>query len=245
MTTITLKDGVEIEKNVKKKVLHNIILLDASGSMAHRGGLRTGPSKYEAAIDAINLEIQELKKSNDADIRFTVYEFDSQKAGTERITEHCFATPIAKLGKIVGRGPGMNTPLYQSIAYVIEKFLRTAGNDEQVLIKIFTDAAHNCTWGKYGTEKACRDLIKDVEEKRNFTTTFVGTERDTQFMVDNLGIDASNTLSYDGTADGLYESMSRGIGQTVCYAANVSKGIAKTKGFYKPEEQVGKTEVKK
>jgi hypothetical protein len=247
MKTITVKDGVEVVQPIvetKRIVLHNIILLDASGSMGYRPyissitsvgtsrGFLSTESKYEAAMRGINAEIAELRNNKDADIRLSVYEFDSAEQNSERITEHCFAEPISKVKDIKGRGPSGNTPLYQSIGYVIEKFLRTAGNDEQVVLKIFTDGAHNCRWGKYGTPEVCKQLIADVEKNRNFTVTFVGTEEDTRSAIRDLGIDFSNTLTYDGSAQGINTSFMASTNAIKSKIEKLNSGDFSTRSFY-------------
>jgi hypothetical protein len=249
MNTFTVKDGVEQNSTkTEKRTMHNVILLDASGSMASRGyGLpfyttnsttfsypRSRPqSKYEAAIQGINQEIQTLRNNKDANVLVSVYEFDSVKPNTERITEHCFCTPVDEVeDTIKGRGPTGNTPLYQSLAYVIEKFLRSASNEDQVVISIFTDGAHNCPWGKYGSEAECKKLIKDVERNRNFTITFVGTQEDAEFVTANLGINLSNTMSYDGTADGLNKALKSRGASLLSYTKSVGAGTATTSNFY-------------
>jgi hypothetical protein len=239
MNTIILQNGKEVEIASKtKKTVHNVFLIDASGSMnsyGYNSNVIAGDrpqSKYSAAFQGVNEELQELKSFEDVEVKMSVYEFDSNKEDTERITEHCFATPIADVKTITGRGASGNTPLYQSIAYVIEKFLRKAADGDRVVIKIFTDGAHNCNWGKYGTEKACRELITDAEKNRGFVITFVGTEQDTRYVVSNLNINASNTSSYDGTSKGLQEALTRSRGSTRTYLSRVSKGTDTTADFF-------------
>lgn len=203
MKTKIIENGKEVvAKPIKKTgVLHNIFIMDASGSMnqaSYVDGVRI--SKYDVAMKGINDEINALKKKDEGDVNISVFEFDSMKHGQERITEHYFNTKLAKVDDIKFKGAEGNTPLYQTIAYVINKMLVTATNDDTVLIKIFTDGAHNCSWGI--TEAECRDLIKSVEDKREFVITFIGTQQDTRHMINNLGLNTGNTISYDGTSMG-------------------------------------------
>lgn len=241
MVTVTVKDGQEIEVKSEKKTLHNVFILDASGSMNQRD-FGNGLSKYDAGLKGINDEIDELRNNTDVNIKISVYEFDSASHGTERITEHCFQRDATKGGSIKGRGASGNTPLYQTIAYVIDKFLKNASNDEQVLIKIFTDGAHNCNWGKYGDVAEAKKLIKNVEDNRNFTFTFIGTQQDTTQVINNLGIYASNTLSYDGTANSFACAMEEARGATVSYAANLKQGRAVKSKFFRAEEKTESVE---
>lgn len=209
MNEITIKDGKVVARREKNEngVLHNIFIIDASGSMNQRSNVDGRlVSKYDTALAGVNAEIATLKKDDQGDVRLTVIEFDSADRNTERITEHYVGTPLKDVGTVNFRGASGNTPLYQTIGYVIEKFLRIASNKDTVLIKIFTDGAHNCYWGKYD-ERECKALIKDAKENRDFIISFIGTEFDTETVIQSLGVERGSTFTYDGTAKGMGETM--------------------------------------
>lgn len=228
MRTITIENGREAGVHttpMKRKTLHMVYLVDASGSMNLTDN--TGKSKYQVAFEGINSEISEQRSVEDnVDVLMSIYEFDSNKSYMERITEHCLGKNVKELeSNVRGRGASGNTPLYQSIAYVIEVFLRKASNNDQVVIKVFTDGAHNCYWGKYGNEKVCRSLIQDVQNNRNFTITFVGTTEDTESAIRTLGIYANNTATYDGTAKGLGETFSLSNKKSLKFRSSYSTSV--------------------
>jgi hypothetical protein len=75
-------------------------------------------------------------------------------------------------------------------------------------------------------------MIEELQ-KKNYTITFIGTEADTRFVINNLNIDASNTISYDGTAQGLQETMVYTSSARSAYTDKVLKGEDVSKGFYK------------
>lgn len=163
-----IKQGKEIIvkkviKRKKKGILHNVFIIDASQSMNFSSivdGVRL--SRYTIANQGINDEIAKLKKDDKGDVNVSVFEFSNIRIGMETITEHCFNTKLKDVGEISFRGANGNTPLYQTIEYVINKFLRFASKEDTVLIKIFTDGQHNCRWGI--TPKECKSFIKDAED---------------------------------------------------------------------------------
>ncbi len=246
MKTKTIKDGkvIKEDKPFQRKnsegVLHNIFVMDASNSMNDTSivdGVRV--SKYTVANRGITEEIKQLKEidtgAQEGDVHLSVIEFDSKDRGTERITEHYLNTPLKEVEKLKFRGAVGNTPLYQTIAYVINKFLRIASNKDTVLIKIFTDGEHNCFWGI--SEKECKDLIKDVQDNRNFIITFVGTKRDTEFAIEHLGMERGNTYSYNNTAGGAGETMDFMSMNTISLLSDKREGKSlKSKTFFKQNE---------
>lgn len=243
MKQFTVKDGKATpnggERPSKRPTIHTVTIIDASGSMNDRDhdGYQT---KYQAAIDGVNQELKELRKDKKTNYLVSIYEFDSLEVGKERITQHCLETPLKSVETITGRGASGNTPLYQTVGFVIEHFLRKSKKDEKVLLKIFTDGFHNCMWGKYGSAVACKELIQDAEKNAGFVITFVGTENDVRRAVTDMGIYASNAMAYDGSARDLKAKMSVSTMSTMNYATNVARGTATTDNFY-TNSQVGDT----
>lgn len=180
---------------MSKKTIHNVHVLDASGSMVG--------AKYNNALEGINAEMEQMKDNKEVQYTQTVYEFDSVKHGEERITEHYFMEPIQSCKAVKGVGASGNTPLYQTVGYVLEKLVRKVRNGDAVVVTIFTDGAHNCNWGKYAQEKTLNELINDLQESHNFTITFMGTKEDTKEVIKKLGLFESNTLVHDNTAKGI------------------------------------------
>ena len=75
--------------------------------------------------------------------------------------------------------------------------------------------------------------MTDKYQKENFTITFIGTDRDVENVISAFKFDRSNTLKYDGSADGLIATMNTTIDAWVAYKNNVLEGKNVTKGFYK------------
>lgn len=213
----------------KKPTIHNVHLLDRSGSMATDG-------KYKFAEGGINEEINILKKDDTANYTQTIIEFDGGYSGTV-YNEAMFMIPMKNVGIFKGKGANDFTPLYEAIAYTINKIIDKSDKNDRILLKIFTDGAENHSrngWGiNEGGAKRLFELIQKVKNENNLTVTFVGTIEDTENVIHNLGIDRGNTLSHDNTGKGTRTSFMKSAGATIAYANTVAtEGAETVSNFY-------------
>lgn len=205
-------------------VIHNVHLIDRSGSMAG--------NKYTAAITGVNEEMENLKKNKTVGVVYTqsIFEFNGCGSIVDILHTHCFKLPIDQATKIKGKGAADMTPLYQSLGHVIEQFTHI-GKDEKVLLTIFTDGGENSSKGKYKETKVLYELIKEAENK-GYTITFMGTQHDTDEVIRNLGIDKSNTLVHENTASSISNSYGiRGMSAQV-YTKSALEGKDVKIGFF-------------
>ncbi len=207
------------KKSITLPVIHNIHILDASGSMAG--------SKLSAAMQGINGEIEMLKQNKDAIYLQTIVSF----SGFGDIVYHNRRTPIAEVNNIWMATRG-DTALYHTLGEVLT-IARNRQDNEKVLVKCFTDGQENASgYSQWNTSNNLRNLIASCEEE-GFTVTFVGTAYDVKTVITKLGINVSNTLSHDNTSRGITDSFIQTTGATVTYAGNVKKGRDVKHGFYK------------
>ena len=99
LTQVT-EPNVVLQNNTKSKI-HNVFIVDASGSMA--GG------KYEMAIKGINELLVSIKNDNNSENTLTVVEFEERNI--ERRIDMVTEIP----SYYVGMGTGDSTPLNQTI----------------------------------------------------------------------------------------------------------------------------------
>lgn len=213
------------EVSSKRYVIHNVNILDASGSMA--GG------KYNNAIEGIRIELDELSKDTAVDYTVSLIEFHSSLPGN--CYTHKFMAKIDELKNFKPKGTGGLTPLYQTIGETIDRLLKVVKEDDRVLIKIFTDGGENASHGKYASKKALFELIKKVQKDKGFTVTFVGTNIDVHTVITDLGIDRSNTLVHDNTERGIKMSFMASTSSTKKYSKSVAGGASASelsRGFY-------------
>lgn len=204
--------------------IHNVHILDASGSMA-------GP-KLRNAIAGINGEITELQRDTTANYTQTIVDFSYPYD----IVTHMYKVPIASCKTFNTRDRG-TTALNQAVGETLQRLLADNKNDEKVLVKIFTDGGENNSTGTFKDPKNLSELIKECEGK-GFTVTFVGTENDVKIVVRDLGIFASNTLTHDNTARGVQASYTASAGATMSYAKKVLRKESVTENFF--SKKVGK-----
>ena len=196
-----------------KPTIHVIDIIDCSTSM-------TGP-KHREALVGINEGIQSLRQDTNADFTYTICDFGSEN--DIKISSLKANLPVNNISFNV-RGC---TALYKSICKVFDEF---DGTEEKVLMNIYTDGGDN----ESTTEERIRaaNLIKELNNK-NFTITFIGTTQDTDEVQRLLNIDVSNTLSYDGSAEGLKKSLKLNSFSRSTYSAKVAAGEDVRTGFYK------------
>lgn len=223
-------DGKIPQVDNSEVVVHNVHILDASGSMS--GG------KYTNALKGINSEIMEMRKDPQG-MTQTIIEFaggGSYLGGTGEnyTTTHYFMTPAENCTAVTGRGAGGGTPLYQTVGEAIEKLLRVVKPTDKVLMKIFTDGEENTSQGKYknigSTHQPKSDeltkLIKMAEDHHNFTITFMGTKDDVENMVENMKLRQTNTLVHMNTAESIGATYSTSRGATIAYRKELSRGAS-------------------
>lgn len=205
--------------------IHNVIILDKSGSMSL-------DNKYQTAEKGIQLEIEELRKDKNASYTQTIVEFSGEGGNSNSRVEHCFMIPLTNIHSFTGAGAGGGTPLYETIGQVIEKLLRYVNKGEKVLLKIFTDGEENTSKGKYEDPAELKKLISKVEEQNGFIVTFEGTKFDGERVAKEVGINVNNMHFHDNTMEGLTRGVKSRIGATFAYTESLSKGIDNSQQFY-------------
>lgn len=217
----TPKKSSIIKTGLKPKI-HNIYLLDESGSISG--------DKLTNAVNGINKEIENLQKETTIDYIQTVVRFEGFTVKTP-----LFNVPIHQSHVITPNHKGGYTPLYQAIGETLEKLvtLNELNPETKILVKIFTDGNENSSQGKYKDVKVISNFIKDCQHSLGFTITFVGTQIDVDYTINRLNIDESNTLVHDNTKEGVKEAFEKSYKSTVEYSNKVVKGEDVLVGFYK------------
>lgn len=203
----------KVIKNLKKPVVHLVDILDVSGSMAG--------SKIHNALEGINSSLKELSK--DIDYTYTLVTFSY----CYKITEHHFMSK--DIPKEVYESANGFTALYDAIGKTLSKLKDKVKPGEKILVNIYTDGEENSSI--VFTDKDVKKLIESMKEY--CTTTFIGTEYGVENVIKTLSIESSNTLAYDGTAEGLKTGMTTNSLSRQAFYSSVSKGEDVTKNFYK------------
>lgn len=135
-------------------------LLDRTGSMS---------ACADETIKGFNGYLDELKKQQNGDLRFTLTQFDS--IAVEVIHN---AVPLAKVNKLTSDTyqPRANTPLHDAIGKTIRETEKAAGDKFKVLFVTLTDGQENASseW----TSESIKKLIKEKEENAKWTFAYIG-----------------------------------------------------------------------
>lgn len=212
--TIESVEDVKPAKSVSVPTIHIVDILDCSGSM------KVG--KIKNANQGIKEGISKLKKEDDANYMYTFCDFSHNND----IQFSILGTPITQVIHVDKFARGY-TALFDAIKKTILMVAPLVSSGEKVLVNIYTDGADNTS---YTTPSQVRLLLQGHP---NFILTFIGTGQDVEYIVGRLGLDESNTLTYDGTSKGLENSMKATSLARKEFTTKLAAGEDVTRGFYK------------
>lgn len=202
---------------VGKPIIHSVIILDCSSSM--------GGAKWDNACSAINEEVDTLSKDDTADYKLSVVCFSSQDK--REYTAWMYPLiPGSHLKELMF--PNGMTALNDIIVEVIAKLELAVHEEENVVLKIFTDGQENASRQSFQVAAQSIQLAKS----KNWVVTFIGTQYDVERSILQYGVDSTNTLVHNNTGADFGEKMRGATYSTVNYASRVSKGDTNSKGFF-------------
>ena len=200
----------------KKVQIHNLIIVDESGSM---GGLE------KVTIGGINETIATIKKAQEdfADKQqhyLTLVTFDTGGQGIPPIRVHMDAEPIDRIAGFADYHPRGGTPLFDAMGESLTSLHERIKGDENAtgVVTVITDGMENAS--RKWTGEALRQLIEQLKEE-GWTFSYMGSCHDVVEVTMKLSIDhvmefdhdmvgASNTWHRDSSSKrAYYERMSR------------------------------------
>ena len=196
----------------KKHQVHNLIILDESGSMN---------SIKETIIKGFNELVQTIKgiekQFPDQEHFITFITFN----GLGQKMLH-FMDPASKLMEINSQNyrPDANTPLFDAMGFVINKLKQELENQSEynVLVTILTDGEENASREFSGND--IKNMVEELKQNR-WTFTYIGTDHDVEKIASKLSID--NTLAFNKDEKGIKEMFE----MEQCARANYSEKISK------------------
>jgi Mg-chelatase subunit ChlD len=222
---ITLVTTTTTSTTNKKARIHNVFIVDASGSMGDDG-------KYSIAISGLNEILKSIKADTDTDNTIMIVEFE----GSSIVTTLKLTNDIPYSYK--GMGIGGMTPLNQAIGETIESIVNTRSKsfdiEDKILINIFTDGQENASSGKYAGfmgERLLGQMINELKEQ-GVTVTFVGTKNEVNYAISSLGLSQSNTLTHENTAKTVRMAFDSTVMARKSYSKSVSLGEDVSASFY-------------
>lgn len=204
-----------------KHRIHNIFVVDASGSMD--GG------KYTNAIEGVNNLLKNINEDTETINTVMIVEFEEST-----VTRRVDLTKDVPT-KYKGMGTGGMTPLNQAVGETLEYAVKTRKKDydvnDKILVNVFTDGGENSSKGKWRDSTALGEYIKSLESE-GVTVTFIGTQAEVNYAVNTLNLQATNTLVHNNTAADIERSFLRTVSARQAYSKSVAKGEDVTASFY-------------
>jgi len=209
----------------QKHQVHNLIILDESGSME---------SIKEIIIQGFNEIVQTVKGIEK--------EFQEQEHFISLVTFNGigqkmlhFIDPANKLEQIDESRykPNASTPLYDAMGFSISKlrqFLEKQ-TDYNVLVTILTDGEENAS-----KEYSGNDIKKLIEELKlnRWTFTYIGADHDVEKIAFSLSI--TNTMTFQKNDADMKNMFAREKSARSNYSKKIRMNEETGTDFYKPEE---------
>lgn len=209
-----------------KHQVHNLIILDESGSMS---------SIKSLIINGFNELIQSVKGIEsqflDQEHFVSMVSFND----LENKILH-FIDPVNKLDAIndSAYNPSSMTPLYDSMGFSILKLKQHLEGKENysVLVTILTDGEENASKEYTGT--AIKNLVEELTQQ-NWTFTYIGADHDIEVMASKMNI--HNTMSFDKNDQDIKRMFERELSSRIKFSLKIRNGEPDNNDYYSKDEE--------
>ena len=209
-----------------KHQVHNLVILDESGSMA---------SIKSLIINGFNELVQTVKgieeQFPDQEHLISMVSFN---ALNNKILH--FIDPVSKLDAINDStyNPASMTPLFDAMGFSISKLKQYLEGKENysVLVTILTDGEENAS--KEYTGSAIKNLVDELKQQ-NWTFTYIGADHDVEKMAAKMNI--RNSMSFDKNDSDIKRMFIKESRSRARYSLNISEGEASTDDFYATSDE--------
>ena len=208
-----------------KHQVHNLIILDESGSME---------SIKKTIIQGFNEIVQTVKGIEK--------EFPEQEHFISLVTFNGFGNkilhfvdPASKLEQIDEKRyqPNASTPLYDAMGFSFAKLRQVVENvtDYNVLVTILTDGEENAS--KEYTGIAIKKLIEELKLKR-WTFTYIGADHDVEKFAASISI--TNTIHFEKNEANMKAMFVKENSSRTNYSQKIREKKDTTDDFYENNE---------
>lgn len=204
-----------------KHQVHNLIILDESGSMA---------SIKETIISGFNEIVQTIKgiekQFPDQEHYISLFSFN----GIGQKLLH-FIDPASKLNEINAStyNPDASTPLYDAMGFGINKLLQVLEGKKNynVLVTIMTDGEENAS-----REFSANEIKRIINElkKEKWTFTYIGTDHNVEDFAESIAI--NNTMRFKKSDEGVRRMFDDEVVARVGYSRRISMNEDTESDFY-------------
>jgi hypothetical protein len=209
----------------KKHQVHNLIILDESGSMESiKNPIISGFNELVQSIQGIE------KQFPDQEHFITFVTFNS--AGRSVIH---FMDPVAKLKQIDASTykPREMTPLFDAMGNSITS-LRQAlekQSDYNVLVTVLTDGLENTS--KEYTGNAIKKLVEEMK-MAGWTFTYIGTDHDVESIATSISI--TNVMYFKKDSRGVRDMFAKESNARAMFSQKIRNKENTDNNFYEPDE---------
>lgn len=208
-----MKKKTNTTNSFEKSTVHNLIILDESGSM---------DSIKSATIQGFNEVVQTIKglqkQFPEQEHFITLVTFNGLGIKTK-----LFAEKVKTLKEIDGKSyqPDSMTPLYDAIGFSATRLhLEIDGKENtNVLVTILTDGEENASSEYDGAD--IKKLIQKLK-KRGWTFTYIGANHDVEKVAFSLAI--TNTLTFEATEQGVKSAFDEDRHSRALYSRSIRQG---------------------
>ncbi len=213
----------------KKHQVHNLIILDESGSMESiKSSIITGFNELVQTIQGIEKQFPDQEHF----ITFQTFNGLRQKM-------HHFMEPVSKLNQIDEKKylPDASTPLFDAMGFSINKLKNALQNqtDYNVLVTIMTDGEENASREFSGND--IKKIIEGLKQNR-WTFTYIGTEHDVKKIASTISI--NNTLQFEKNETDIKIMFSKDRKSREIYSEKILKKEDTSGGYFEDSEITSK-----
>lgn len=204
-----------------KHQVHNLIILDESGSMSSiKSLIINGFNELVQSIKGIEKQFPEQEHL------ISMVSFNDSNNNILH-----FADPVNKLEAINDStyNPASMTPLYDAMGFSISKLKQYLEGKENysVLVTVLTDGEENASKEYTGT--AIKKLVDELK-LQNWTFTYIGSDHDVEAMAATMNI--HNTMSFDKNDMGIKRMFARETSSRVKFSLSIRNGESDNNDFY-------------
>jgi len=205
----------------QKRTVHNLIILDESGSMNY-----IKPATIQGFNEVVQT-IKGLEKQFPEQQHFiTLVTFNGLGIKTK-----LFNKKVKNLGEIDQRTyqPDSATPLYDAIGFSVNKLHSEVESKKEcsVLVTILTDGEENDSKEFSGAD--IKKLIKELK-KQGWTFTYIGANHDVEKVAFSLSI--TNTLKFEANKTDVKRAFNDDKESRVLYARSLRRGEDVQKDYF-------------
>lgn len=205
----------------KKHQVHNLIILDESGSMSSiKPLIISGFNELVQSIKGIEEQFPEQEHL------ITMVSFNDMN---NKILH--FIDPVSRLDVINDRtyNPSSRTPLFDATGFSVSKLKQYLEGkvNYSVLVTILTDGEENAS--KDYTGRAIKNLVDELKQQ-NWTFTYIGAEHDIEKMAASMNI--HNTMAFDKSDKDIKRMFLNESESRIKYSLRIRNGETDKNDFY-------------